>query len=89
MASKEILHSVQRNVKVLKSSLAENWRIRRHLALAYRILDRLKGTEFLGCLGLYGQVFHTICTRLVKIGMVDHMTPTHNSRKRPSIEKNH
>ena len=45
MASKEILHSVQRNVKVLKSSLAENWRIRRHLALAYRILDRLNLNE--------------------------------------------
>ena len=37
-----------------------------------------KGTEFLGSLGLYGQVFHTTCTRLVEIGMVDHMTPIHD-----------
>ena len=45
MASKEILHSVHRNVQVLKNSVEENWRIRRHLALAYRILDRLNLNE--------------------------------------------
>ena len=33
--------------------------------LKYFWRENSKGTEFLGSLGLSGQVFHTICTRLV------------------------
>ena len=45
MASKKLLYSVQKNVNVLKNSVAENMRVRRHLALAYRLIDRLNLNE--------------------------------------------
>ena len=45
MASKKVLNSVQKNVNVLKNSVAENMRVRRHLALAYRLIDRLNLNE--------------------------------------------
>ena len=43
MATK-LIQTVQKNARVLKGS-AENWRLRRHLALAYRLLDRLHLNE--------------------------------------------
>ena len=36
--------TVQKNISVLKG-IEENWRLRRHLALAYRLLDRLELNE--------------------------------------------
>ena len=44
MASKRFLHTAKKNNSVLKG-MQENWRLRRHLALAYRLLDRLELNE--------------------------------------------